>query len=443
MARPQKDGLDYFPFDVDFMKDTKVRRIARTFGCTGTMAIVMLFTDIYRTRGYYMNWDEDTCFDLSETLQCEPELAAKIVDACVLAKIFNVDLFQDKAVLTSAAIQLRYLKINQDCKRQRTINPEFSLIELPQEAPQPPAEKPKRKGRKRAASDELPPNAPSEAVTSEGMPQRKQEETRGNQNKGENSTANQNELKQTTEEHSTADEIARCGITAAGCLPPQSVAGNRGEPAVVSNGLSSASADFIFSSPSGESIREEFSGAYKPAGFGGGNSEAALPTEALNMNDAPQSSDANGFPPTGTLGAGNVPFSRENFPESPNTHSATCQSGGANGTLPAALLNSLRGAPPHDEGTYLRAVARVREVMNMLEVTDEKSVSAICEMCRRTELGGIGGLVWRILNFSYLPELKRKERPAVYVLWAFNHPDLFMDTYEKYIRKIQRKNGKL
>ena len=406
MARPQKDGLDYFPFDVDFMKDTKVRRIARTFGCTGTMAIVMLFTDIYRTRGYYMNWDEDTCFDLSETLQCEPELAAKIVDACVLAKIFNVDLFQDKAVLTSAAIQLRYLKINQDCKRQRTINPEFSLIELPQEAPQPPAEKPKRKGRKRAASDELPPNAPSEAVTSEGMPQRKQEDTRGNQNKGENSTANQNELKQTTEEHSTADEIARCGITAAGCLPPQSVAGNRGEPAVVSNGLSSASADFIFSSPSGESIREEFSGTYKPAGFGGGNSEAALPTEAPNMNDAPQSSDANG-------------------------------------TLPAALLNSLRGAPPHDEGTYLRAVARVREVMNMLEVTDEKSVSAICEMCRRTELGGIGGLVWRILSFSYLPVLKHKERPAVYVLWAFNHPDLFMDTYEKHIRKIQRKNCKL
>lgn len=442
MARPQKDGLDYFPFDVDFMKDTKVRRIARTFGCTGTMAIVMLFTDIYRTRGYYMNWDEDTCFDLSETLQCEPELAAKIVDACVLAKIFNVDLFQDKAVLTSAAIQLRYLKINQDCKRQRTINPEFSLIELPQEAPQPPAEKPKRKGRKRGASDELPPNAPSEAVTSEGMPQRKQEETRGNQNKGENSTANQNELKQTTEEHSTADEIARCGITAAGCLPPQSVAGNRGEPAVVSNGLSSASADFIFSSPSGESIREEFSGAYKPAGFGGGNSEAALPTEALNMKDAPQSGGANGFPPTGTLGAGNVPFSRENFPESPNMNDAP-QSSDANGALPAALLNSLRGAPPHDEGTYLRAVARVREVMNMLEVTDEKSVSAICEMCRRTELGGIGGLVWRILNFSYLPELKRKERPAVYVLWAFNHPDLFMDTYEKYIRKIQRKNGKL
>ncbi len=442
MARPQKDGLDYFPFDVDFMKDTKVRRIARTFGCTGTMAIVMLFTDIYRTRGYYMNWDEDTCFDLSETLQCEPELAAKIVDACVLAKIFNVDLFQDKAVLTSAAIQLRYLKINQDCKRQRTINPEFSLIELPQVAPQPPAEKPKRKGRKRAASDELPPNAPSEAVTSEGMPQRKQEETRGNQNKGENSTANQNELKQTTEEHSTADEIARCGITAAGCLPPQSVAGNRGEPAVVSNGLSSASADFIFSSPSGESIREEFSGAYKPAGFGGGNSEAALPTGALNMNDDPQSGGANGFPPTGTLRAGHVPFSRENFPESPNMNDAP-QSSDANGTLPAALLNSLRGAPPHDEGTYLRAVARVREVMNMLEVTDEKSVSAICEMCRRTELGGIGGLVWRILNFSYLPELKRKERPAVYVLWAFNHPDLFMDTYEKHIRKIQRKNGKL
>ena len=442
MARPQKDGLDYFPFDVDFMKDTKVRRIARTFGCTGTMAIVMLFTDIYRTRGYYMNWDEDTCFDLSETLQCEPELAAKIVDACVLAKIFNVDLFQDKAVLTSAAIQLRYLKINQDCKRQRTINPEFSLIELPQEAPQPPAEKPKRKGRKRAASDELPPNAPSEAVTSEGMPQRKQEETRGNQNKGENSTANQNELKQTTEEHSTADEIARCGITAAGCLPPQSVAGNRGEPAVVSNGLSSASADFIFSSPSGESIREEFSGAYKPAGFGGGNSEAALPTGAPNMNGTPLSSDENGFPLTGTLGAGHVPFSRENFPGALNMKDAP-QSGDANGTLPAALLNSLRGASPHDEGTYLRAVARVREVMNMLEVTDEKSVSAICEMCRRTELGGIGGLVWRILNFSYLPELKRKERPAVYVLWAFNHPDLFMDTYEKYIRKIQRKNGKL
>ena len=43
MARPQKEGLDYFPFDVDMDQDDKVALIEAKHGITGFGVVVKLF----------------------------------------------------------------------------------------------------------------------------------------------------------------------------------------------------------------------------------------------------------------------------------------------------------------------------------------------------------------------------------------------------------------
>ena len=47
MARPTKQGLGYFPFDVNFFKDIKLRKLIKYQGCKATPIYTLLLCNIY------------------------------------------------------------------------------------------------------------------------------------------------------------------------------------------------------------------------------------------------------------------------------------------------------------------------------------------------------------------------------------------------------------
>ena len=50
MARPRKQGIDYFPFDVDFFEDDKVALIEAEFGyCARYIRPMVIITSGVRT----------------------------------------------------------------------------------------------------------------------------------------------------------------------------------------------------------------------------------------------------------------------------------------------------------------------------------------------------------------------------------------------------------
>lgn len=59
MARPVKDGLNYFPLDVDFFSDKKIRSIRANYGTDGIALYIYVLCEIYRDGGYYVKADED------------------------------------------------------------------------------------------------------------------------------------------------------------------------------------------------------------------------------------------------------------------------------------------------------------------------------------------------------------------------------------------------
>ncbi len=111
MARPMKDGVDYFPFDTDFFADRKIKRIKGEFGAKGILILLTLYCNIYRETGYYLPWDDDDCFLMADAVGCgcSPELIAQVVDRCVERSIFDSGVFNVFDVLTSAGIQRRFL----------------------------------------------------------------------------------------------------------------------------------------------------------------------------------------------------------------------------------------------------------------------------------------------------------------------------------------------
>jgi hypothetical protein len=110
MARPFKQGLDYF--ELDCHMDDKIRLIQAEFGLKGFAVVVLLFQKIYGDQGYYLSWDHDrSLLFVSEVgATCRDyNLICEIVAACIKRGIFSKELFDKYQILTSSGIQKRYL----------------------------------------------------------------------------------------------------------------------------------------------------------------------------------------------------------------------------------------------------------------------------------------------------------------------------------------------
>lgn len=119
MARPNKMGLDYFPFDVDFFNDEKIVAISGEFGIKGEIVVIKLLCAIYRN-GYFILWNDLLKFKLLRDLPgVSSELLDSIMNRLVLWGFFDKDLFDSMGVLTSAGIQKRYFKIS---KRRKSVD---------------------------------------------------------------------------------------------------------------------------------------------------------------------------------------------------------------------------------------------------------------------------------------------------------------------------------
>ena len=108
MARPLKNGIDYFPLDCNFMKDIKVRKILRACGPSAIAVIVNLLCTIYQGDGYYMLWDEDTGFLIADDVGVKESFVHEVVKTAVQAEFFNAAMFDTRSILTSVGIQRRY-----------------------------------------------------------------------------------------------------------------------------------------------------------------------------------------------------------------------------------------------------------------------------------------------------------------------------------------------
>ena len=84
MARISKSGLDYFPLDVNFLQDRKVRRISSRHHAAGIAALTSLFCLIYKEKGYYVPWNQDTLFDVAQEACCEEAEMQAIIDDCLV-----------------------------------------------------------------------------------------------------------------------------------------------------------------------------------------------------------------------------------------------------------------------------------------------------------------------------------------------------------------------
>ena len=449
MARISKPGLDYFPLDVNFFQDRKVRRISNRHHAAGIAALTSLLCLIYKEKGFYVAWNQDTLFDISQEVCCEEEEMQAIIDDCLSVGLFDTYIYKEYGILTSQAIQEQYHKIITDSRRKYKLPLErFWLIKEGEDGTENNSAEIRNninsKGTEvyeaeshivgaevnaiktrinitatevtktktgigttgtnihaagtginatKTVTDEaaMKINAAKNREIAATIPQTKQETDTEIESKSETDT----EIKSKPERERERDkERERQSKT------ENEWEKDREQPPVPSNGVFQAAPVAvkglsleISSGKRGEENKEE----RRNEGIDQ-KGETRYNGTQYERNQQEEAKH------NGTQ------YERSQQEEAPNENTAS--------------------------GGFSESLLRLN--MDAIGIRNEPTVTAILALARRRKLGGPCGTLWKVLSSEYRSTLLKKNEPGDYILWALNHSAEFEDTYNGILKKRVR-----
>ena len=464
MARISKPGLDYFPLDVNFFQDRKVRRISNRHHAAGIAALTSLLCLIYKEKGFYIAWNQDTLFDISQEVCCEEEEMQAIIDDCLSVGLFDTYIYKEYGILTSQAIQEQYHKIITDSRRKYKLPLEqFWLIKEGEDGTENNSAEIRNninsKGTEvyeaeshivgaevnaiktginitatevtktktgidttgtnihaagtginatKTVTDEaaMKINAAKKREIAATIPQTKQETDTEIESKSETDT----EIKSKPERERERDkERERQSKT------ENEWEKDREQPPVPSNGVFQAAPVAV------KGLSLEIS-----SGKRGEENKEERRNEGIDQK--------------GETRYNGIQYERNQLEEA--KHNGTQyernqqEEAKYNGTQ---YERSQQEEAPNEStasGGFSESLLRLN--MDAIGIRNEPTVKAILALARRRKLGGPCGTLWKVLSSEYRSTLLKKNEPGDYILWALNHSAEFEDTYNGILKKRVR-----
>ena len=128
MARPKSDGLSYFPFDVDFFSDKKIKSLRAHFGTDGIALYIYCLCEIYRN-SYFVEVDGDFVDCTAADLGLTVDKTRQIMKFFCKRSLFDDTLFTADTILTAKSVQRRYQEARKGSKRDIFVDAKLWLLE--------------------------------------------------------------------------------------------------------------------------------------------------------------------------------------------------------------------------------------------------------------------------------------------------------------------------
>lgn len=125
MARPTKQGIDYFPIDTCFDDKTEMYLLEKE--AAGLAVLVTAWQLIYSNEGYYSPYNNDFILLTKKRVNVDINLIDECIMSAISRGIFDENLFNTYRILTSRAIQKRFFDAAKRKKSASYVS-EFLLI---------------------------------------------------------------------------------------------------------------------------------------------------------------------------------------------------------------------------------------------------------------------------------------------------------------------------
>ena len=108
MARPQKDGLDYFPHDTDAVNDEKIEALRALYGNDGYAFFFILLERIYRSPNTEIDIsDAETIQILARKVAVTVQKFTEMMETALKWRCFDPPKYKNHHILTSKGIKKR------------------------------------------------------------------------------------------------------------------------------------------------------------------------------------------------------------------------------------------------------------------------------------------------------------------------------------------------
>lgn len=105
MARPQKQGLDYFPHDTDAMNDEKLEIMQLLYGNDGYAFYFKMLERIYRTPDFMLDVsDAETKKVMIKKCDVDEMMFDMMLQSCIKHGLFDASLFNEFGIVSSDGI---------------------------------------------------------------------------------------------------------------------------------------------------------------------------------------------------------------------------------------------------------------------------------------------------------------------------------------------------
>ena len=447
MARISKPGLDYFPLDVNFFQDRKVRRISNRHHAAGIAALTSLLCLIYKEKGFYIAWNQDTLFDISQEVCCEEEEMQAIIDDCLSVGLFDTYIYKEYGILTSQAIQEQYHKIITDSRRKYKLPLEqFWLIKEGEDGTENNSAEIRNninsKGTEVYEAESHIVGAEVNAIKT-GINITATEVTKTKTGIGTTGTnihaagTGINATKTVTDEAAMKINAAKKREIAA--TIPQT----KQETDTEIESKSETDTE-IKSKPERERDKErerqsktenewEKDREQPPVPSNGVFQAAPVAVKGLSLEissgkrgeENKEERRNEGIDQKGETRYNGIQYERNQLEEAKH-----------NGTQ--YERNQQEEAPNESTASGGFSESLLRLNMDAIGIRNEPTVKAILALARRRKLGGPCGTLWKVLSSEYRSTLLKKNEPGDYILWALNHSAEFEDTYNGILKKRVR-----
>ena len=113
MGRPRKEGMDYFPHDVDASQDEKIEAMRSVYGNDGYAFYFITLERIYRSDTGELDLNNDVIFvSLAKKIMVTQNKLRKMIQTSVEIGLFSSENYEKLKILTSDGIKKRLSVIN-------------------------------------------------------------------------------------------------------------------------------------------------------------------------------------------------------------------------------------------------------------------------------------------------------------------------------------------
>ena len=82
-----KYKVDFFGFDSDFLRDVKIKRLRRQYGCNGVVIYLATVCKMYETNGYYAVLDDNFFYDIADDVDGKyaptEDVVRAVIEFCI------------------------------------------------------------------------------------------------------------------------------------------------------------------------------------------------------------------------------------------------------------------------------------------------------------------------------------------------------------------------